>query len=210
MTAIGLAHQDRVGLSVFGQTGGGPAQHPGVRLSNATNHWQAIAHAMQRLEPSVEAAAERDAASDDAGSGHTDLAAAMDAVVQRLTRRSLVVLVSDLIDEPEHLEAGLRRLRFFRGRGHDALILQVLDPAEVAFEFNSPTDFIGLEGEGRLALDPAALRAAYREAVDDHLDRVARTCARFHFDYLRLDTAEALGPALSHFFARRASVVARR
>ena len=220
LTAVGLAHQDRVGLSIFGQAdpgltpwasgGGSGGGASGVRLSNASNHWQAVAHAMQRAEPAVEEAFERDAAGEDVGGGHTDLAAAIDAVVQRLTRRSLVVLISDLIDDPEHLEAGLRRLRYFRGRGHDALVLQVLDPAEVNFEFSSPTDFVGLEGEGRLGLDPAALRAAYREAVTEHLERVADLCGRFRFDHLQIDTSEALGPVLSHFFARRASAVSKR
>ena len=205
VSSIALAHQDRVGLSLFAD-----GERGGVRLSNASNHWQAIASAMHRAELVTELEEDEREADDAATDRKTDLAGVIDRAVTRLGQRSLVVLISDLFDDPERLEAGLRRLRFFRGRGHDALVLQVLDPAERDFNFRSPTDFVGLEGEGRIPLDPAALREAYREVMAEHTDRVAAVCAGFNFDFLQLNTAEALGPALSHFFARRASMLSKR
>jgi uncharacterized protein (DUF58 family) len=206
IASIALFHQDRVGLSLFADR-----YISGVRFSNASNHWQSLSEAMDRTELVAEID-ETDVNDQNAESlsGRTDLAGVIDRTVTRLSQRSLVVLISDLFDDPEHLESGLRRLRFFRGRGHDALILQVLDPAETGFDFRSPTDFIGLEGEGRLPLDPSALRQAYRDVVADHLERVEAAARKFNFDYLRLNTSESLGPPLSHFFARRASILSKR
>ena len=204
VSSIALAHQDRVGLSLFAD-----GERGRVRLSNASNHWQAIAAAMARCEL-VREVDEDEQDADAPTDRRTDLAGVIDRVVTRLSQRSLVVLISDLFDDPEKLEAGLRRLRFFRGRGHDALVMQVLDPAERSFDFNSPTDFVGLEGEGRIPLNPAALREAYRGVMQDHTERVREVCAGFNFDFVQLDTSEALGPVLSHFFSRRASVLSKR
>ena len=138
--------------------------------------------------------------------GHTNLATIADRTVARLTRRTLIVLISDLFDDPAHLEQGLARLHH---RGHDVLILQVMDPAELSFDFRDATDFIGLEGEGRLPLDPPALRAAYLEVLHDHLHAVQRVARQFNYDYLLLNTREALGPPLSQFLSRRSSMISK-
>ena len=116
------------------------------------------------------------------------------------------MLISDLFDDPGHLEQGLARLHH---RGHDVLILQVMDPAELSFEFRDGTDFVGLEGEGRLPLDPPAVRAAYLEVMHEHLTAVERVARQFNYDYLLLDTRDALGPPLSQFLSRRSSMIAK-
>ena len=89
-------------------------------------------------------------------------------------------------------------------------MIQTLDPAELSFPFRSPTDFLGLEGEGRLGLDPAALRKAYLQIIHEHVAKVQEIANRFRFDYLLLDTSKSLGPPLSHFLARRAAMAGRR
>jgi hypothetical protein len=140
------------------------------------------------------------------GEGFTDLGQIVDRTVARLTRRSLVVLVSDLFDDPDHLESGLARLHH---RGHDLIVLQVMDPAELSFGFRDLSEFRGMEGEGRLPVDPAALRSTYREVVAEHLRRVEAVTRKMGYDYLLLKTDEALGPPLSAFLARRASLISK-
>ncbi len=203
MASVGLAQRDRVGLTLFADD-----VVDGTRLSNASDHWQAIAATLARTELVDERNDEL--VPDDNTHNHTDLERIVDRTVNRLGRRSLVVLISDLFDDPAHLETALGRLRFFRGKGHDAIVLQVMDPAELDFGMRDPTDFVGLEGEGRLPLDPAALRTAYLEVVAEHLDVVEKLCRKFGFDYLRLNTKDALGPPLSHFLAKRASMIGKQ
>ena len=137
----------------------------------------------------------------------TSLARLFDQVAARIHQRGLVVLISDLFDEPTALEHGLARAHF---RRHDLFVLQTLDHAELTFPFRSPSEFMGLEGEGRLPLDPPALREAYLECMNAHLSQVKDITRRFGFDYLQVDTSESLGPALSHFLARRAALIDKR
>ncbi|CAM9900232.1 unnamed protein product [Laminaria digitata] len=199
MTNLALRQQDRVGLTLFADD-----IVSGSRLSNAQNHWKTIAQLLHRAELVKE---ENDAPVPmDNTHTHTDLELIVDRTVARLTRRSLVVLISDLFDDPAHLEKGLARLHH---RHHDVIILQVMDPAELGFDFRDASEFHGLEGEGRLPLDPAALRDTYLEVVDEHLRGIQSVARKFNYDYLLMNTQDALGPPLSHFLARRSSLIAK-
>jgi hypothetical protein len=77
------------------------------------------------------------------------------------------------------------------------------------FDFNQPALFEGLEEEGRLRIDPRALRAAYLETLTQHNDALAKAAIGFGFDYLRMDTHESVGPALSYLLARRNAQIKR-
>ncbi|MEM1209769.1 MAG: DUF58 domain-containing protein, partial [Planctomycetota bacterium] len=134
--------------------------------------------------------------------GRADLGKVIDELIAKLNRRSLVVIVSDFLDDTAGLERGLARLHY---RRHDAVLLQVLDPAELTFPFRDSSEFDGLEAEGRLPVDPQALRKAYVDALEDHLEALEGLTRRFTFDHVVLNTAEPIGPALSHFLAYRAS-----
>ena len=106
----------------------------------------------------------------------------------------------DLFEDPENIRQALAR---FRHRRHDVILLQTLDRQELQFGFSQPAPFIGLEGEGRLRIDPRALREAYLEAVTKHINEVSRIALSFGFDHHRLDTHESVGPALAYLLARR-------
>jgi len=77
------------------------------------------------------------------------------------------------------------------------------------FDFSQPAPFLGMEGEGRLRVDPRALRQAYLDSLKEHVERVARTARSFGFDYERIDTHDSIGPALSHLLAKRNAFIKR-
>jgi uncharacterized protein (DUF58 family) len=202
MANIALRQQDRVGLTLFADDIVG-----GSRLSNAQTHWKEIATLLHRTELVAEETDEpKPGDGHPPALGHTDLAAIADRTAARLHRRTLIVLISDLFDDPAHLEHGLARLHH---RHHDVIVMQIMDPAELEFSFRDATDFVGLEGEGKLPLDPAALRNAYLNVVTDHLRQVETTARKFGDDYVLLKTNEALGPPLSQFLAKRASLLSK-
>ncbi|MDD5629267.1 MAG: DUF58 domain-containing protein [Elusimicrobia bacterium] len=93
--------------------------------------------------------------------GETDLAAALEAAAARIRRRSLVVLISDLLGD---CEAMLKVIKALQARRHELMVLQVLDPAERDFGFEGPTVFRGLEDRRELFCDASSLQEAYREA----------------------------------------------
>lgn len=185
MSYVCLHQQDRVGVAVFAAE-----VRSLIKRSSAQGQWRRIVSAL-----STEPVAER-----------TNLAKVADQVLGKVTNRALFVIISDLFDEPESIRQALAR---FRHRRHDVILLNTLDRQEMRFDFNVPAPFIGLEDEGRLRVDPRALREAYLERIGAHLDAVARIGLSFGFDYHRLDTHESVGPPLAYLLARRAAFAKR-
>jgi uncharacterized protein (DUF58 family) len=202
MSYLALQQQDRVGLHLFDEQ-----IERATRMSNARGHWRSIAEVLNNAELSEAPPAQHSIfEQSEADLSRQHIARVFDSVVAKLTQRSLVVIVSDFFDDPALLEKALARLHH---RRHDVILMQTLDPAELQFPFRSPTEFTGLEGEGRLPLDPAALREAYLDAINEHLREIERIARQFRFDHLLLNTSQPLGPPLSHFLADRAARIAR-
>jgi uncharacterized protein (DUF58 family) len=197
MAYMALNQQDRVGLVLFSDR-----ILSATRLSNSREHWHTVIEAL--LGGAPEPVGDAVPGQEDRA---TDLARLFEQTLAKTRQRSILVLISDLLDEPQALERGLARVQH---RGHDLMVLQTLDPAERTFPFRAPADFIGLEGEGRLGLDPAALRTAYLHALNEHQQKVQQIVRQFRFDHRLLDTSEPPGPALHAFLAHRATVVDQR
>ncbi len=200
LARLALRQQDRVGMTLFADD-----EVSSTRLSGAAHQAGDISRRLEDVrlvaEPSSEALS-----LDAAVHTHTDLARIADRTALRLTRKSLVVLISDLFDDPDHLKHGLARLHH---RGHDVMVLQVMDRSERTLGLAGSLEFFGMEGEGRLPLDPAALRAAYVAVVEEHLTQLRAVVRGFGYDHLLLTTDEPPGPALRGFLARRAALIAR-
>lgn len=94
-----------------------------------------------------------------------DTGAALSDLASRLKRRSLVIIISDFLDDLENLARGCSHLRHHR---HDVLLLQVLDRAELTFPFRQASTFVGMESSSRLTIDPAGLRSAYLKHFEKH------------------------------------------
>ncbi len=130
----------------------------------------------------------------------THLSTVLAQVAENYPRRGLMVLLSDLFVAPEDLLQGLRRLR---QRGHDVLVLHVLDDDELDFPFAGPTRFEGLESDEQLSCNPRALRQGYLDALETFLATVRRGCARDRIDYALVRTSEPLDAALVAFLGHR-------
>jgi uncharacterized protein (DUF58 family) len=134
--------------------------------------------------------------------GETGVGALLEWLAGRLRRRGVAVLVSDFFDEPAGIEAGLQRLAH---QGTEVIAVQVLDPQELAFDYDGLLALEGLEGAGRLKVDPRALREAYQREIEAHSAAIARAARALSFDFLRADTAQALDQVLWTYLARRAA-----
>ena len=157
-----------------------------------------------RLEPSTRAAGFRricEALGKCQVGGETSLSGVLEAFVPTMKRRSLVVIVSDGFDHPDHFMKALRQLRHAR---HEVILLQVLAPEEFEFPFHRPTEFRSLESAGqRLLVDPHRLREVYRTQFRDFLAEIERRSAEIGVDFHRLRVDEPLGQSLGGFLARR-------
>jgi uncharacterized protein (DUF58 family) len=133
------------------------------------------------------------------------IGSALADVAQRLTKRSLIVVVSDLFDDEESV---LRSLEQLRHRRHDVIVLHTLDAAELDFPFRDIARFRDLESAGAVVADPRVLRRAYREEIDGFLQRIRTGCRSRHIDYALMTSDAPLDLALSAFLARRSGRVA--
>lgn len=130
----------------------------------------------------------------------TDLAGLLDSTAEKVPRRGLVVLLSDLLAPVEALEDGLTRLA---RRGIDSVVLQFLSDDELDFPLEGPTRFIGLEGDAQLDTNPRALRAGYLAALHEHLAAIESACASRGAHYRLVRTSESLDAVLVALLASR-------
>ncbi len=124
-------------------------------------------------------------------------------LAERITRRSLVMIFSDLFDDPAEILTGLSHLRH---QGHDVIVFHVLDRAELEFPFQESTLFRGLEQYPELLTDPRALRQGYLDQFTAFQDEVRRGCRTYNIDYVMLRTDQNLGGALANYLAFRAAL----
>jgi uncharacterized protein (DUF58 family) len=128
------------------------------------------------------------------------LGAVFHDLAERMPRRALVIVLSDLFDEVSEIVTGLQHLRHKR---HEVVVFHILDAAEVDFPFQQATLFRGLEQLPELLTDPRNLRKGYLEELQGYLQQVERGCRGQNIDYLRLRTDTNLGVVLSSYLAQR-------
>jgi len=121
-------------------------------------------------------------------------------LAERLGRRGIVVVISDLFDDVGPLLAGLKHLRH---RRHDVIVLHVLDPAELDFPFQQVTMFKGLEGLGDVVTEPRSLRAAYQKEVQAFVREIRTGCRTQQIDYQLIRTDRPLDAVLRTFLSAR-------
>ena len=117
---------------------------------------------------------------------------------QRMRRRGLVIVISDLFDDPDSLLRGLKRLKHGR---HDVRVLQVIDRAEEEFPFDDPTHFRGLEHSGERRIEPRALQRAYCEEFARFMKAVQVGVRRLGMEFVSVKTDEPLDGALRRLLA---------
>jgi uncharacterized protein (DUF58 family) len=133
--------------------------------------------------------------------GHkTDLGAILHRLADRFKRRCVIVLISDLYDDPEAVD---RALHHFRARRHEVILFHVLDRAELEFPFPQTAEFVDMETGERLQVDPAYVRDDYRRQIEEFLGRYRRICADCQFDYVLSDTSVPLDLMLSRYLEKR-------
>jgi uncharacterized protein (DUF58 family) len=130
----------------------------------------------------------------------SDLGRPLHQLAEALVKRSMVVLVSDLLDEPEPIIKGLKHLRF---RGSDVIVFQVLDPHELTFQFKGAARFRDLESDQQVTAEPSSIRTTYLRELAGLTLRYDRELRGAGIDYVQLDTSQPLDFALLAYLAAR-------
>jgi len=134
--------------------------------------------------------------------GETNLAAAIHDVASRVRKRSLMILLSDLLSDPD---AVIRALHHMKYAGHDLIIFQVLDQSEVTFEFDGRVRFEEPETLEHLDANPQAIRAAYLEELQAFIEQYRQECLNVRADFASVHNGMTFDKALIQFLTQRKS-----
>lgn len=181
-----LSQQDAVGLVTFDT-----AIRRYLPSRARTNHLNVLLEEMFATGPGQE----------------TALAPVFHEIAERVHRRSLLIIISDLFDRPEDI---LKALHHFRFRKHEVILMHVMADEELSFPFKNWSQFRDLERDGQqLDIDPESLRSAYLAEVRAFLDALEKGCGEMRIDYVPFSTKQDFGLALAAYLAHRKSLTRR-
>jgi len=172
--------QDAVGLVAFAEK-----VHTHVPARNRTGHMRTVFGNLSMLQPG----------------GETHLAESLHQLAEILTRRGIIIIISDFYDQPERLQESFQHLRF---KGHDLVAFHVLDQNELDFDFTDPVLLLeDAETQEQMPVLPDVVMSGYRERMRNHVEGMRRCAAANNVDYEMLTTKQPLDFALFSFLSRR-------
>ncbi len=183
LSYMAIQQQDSVGLAVFDSEL--KRYH---KPSNSPGQWRVITAELTQI-PRLK---------------KTNTGRILDQLAEKLTHRSLIVILSDFFDSIDNIKKGLRHLRY---KKHEIMAFQILDPMEIEFPFEDVTLFKGMEEMGELLTEPRALREGYLAELAGFTDQLKKLCRGMHIDFTRMNSGEALDVSLSGFLANRAASI---
>ncbi|HEX4128402.1 MAG TPA: DUF58 domain-containing protein [Pirellulales bacterium] len=132
--------------------------------------------------------------------GQTQIAKSIVQIAAMLRQRSLVMLFTDLLTDPEPVLKALHRLRH---GGHDVILFHILDEAEVRFPFDGVVEFEEPETSEKLTVDTAGFRHDYLDEIAQFRELYRRDCFQTGIDYVPLDTSMQFDRALGEYLVNR-------
>jgi len=130
----------------------------------------------------------------------TDVAAAIEQIANLVKKRGLIVVISDFLTDVSSLA---RPLSYLRSIGHEVLVLRVLDPMEVSFDFTEPSRFRDLESDSPMNIDPRAAKRGYQERFAAHQAELADVCATIGVQVTQILTNDRLDQVLYYWLAHQ-------
>ena len=181
-----MRQQDAVGLSVFDEK-----VRSFLPPASSHVHFLNIVRELDRQETAQK----------------TDLGAILSGFAERVKRKGLILIISDMFDSIDRIQRGLKHLRH---REHEVILFHILDKDELTFPFQRMTLFEGLEEHPELLANPRALRKAYLAELESFREILKRTCRNNRIDYVEIDTSKKLDVALTAYLATRAGRLRQR
>jgi len=174
-----VRQQDSVGLVAFDE-----AINVFLPPHSTTLHLNTVLHTLEELKPGKT----------------TRISKTFHDMAETIKRRGLIVIISDLYDEPREVVRGLRH---FRHKRHEVIIFHLFDPAELDFPFRALTDFVDMETGERLQADPKYVRDEYIKHVQEFIAAYKRDCSQGTIEYVMASTATPYDMMLTSYLGKR-------
>jgi uncharacterized protein (DUF58 family) len=185
-----LQQQDAVGLLLFSDH-----VHRVIPARSARTHLRILFHEMET------ALAEALAGGKKGEARRTDVGASLDAIADRIPRRGLMILISDLWDSnPERV---MRALKHFRHRQHEVVVFHLQDPKEDLFDYRDESIFVDMETGDRLSVQPWEIREEYRKMMRERIAYYTMECGRQRIAYERVLTDTPFDVAMLRYLEKR-------
>ncbi|MCF6157669.1 MAG: DUF58 domain-containing protein [wastewater metagenome] len=133
-------------------------------------------------------------------SGKSNISGVLGEFIEKIGRRSLVIIMSDFFDDIEKI---LQQLKYFQFKKNEIILFHTLDPYELTFPFETITFFESIEDERRILAEPKSIKERYLSEMNRFLEKFRQTCFENQIDYLLIDTSTPLDQALIKFLSRR-------
>jgi uncharacterized protein (DUF58 family) len=135
--------------------------------------------------------------------GRTSTANSLHIIAERIKRRGLIIVLSDLFDTPAEV---MTALRHFRHKKNEVIVMQILDPLERSFAFGSDAVFKDLETSEELITRPWHIQKAYQDGMRKFIDIYKKECREHNIDYILLDTSTPFDTALFEYLHKRSRI----
>ena len=130
----------------------------------------------------------------------TKIETVLHEMAERINKRGLVIIISDLLDDPKSILNGLKH---FRHKNQEVILFHILDRNELEFDFNSRTKFIDMESGVEITTDPWHIKTDYKNLILDLQKYYKSQCRHNNIDYVSLFTDDNLDKGLSEYFNKR-------
>ena len=135
----------------------------------------------------------------------TSTASALHEIAELTPKRSMVVIFTDLLDDPGQVDSIVEGLQHLKHNKHEVVIFQVMDAQkELGLEFeNRPHELIDMETGDRIKLNPLEIRDAYAKKLKEHFNEIRMRCINLHIDFVEVDVAQGFAPVLQQYLIQR-------
>ena len=133
----------------------------------------------------------------------TTIAPILHQTAESIKKRGLIILISDLFDDPEDVLTGLQHFRY---KGHEVIVFHILDPQELSLDFSQRVRFRDLESGEEIITDPWHIQSDYQKKMEYFCNYFKSRCRPKNIDYVRLSTDTSLDMALSEYLMKRKRV----
>ena len=174
-----LKQQDAVGLTLFDDR-----IRVNIPARSKRSHLNIILSQMQNIIAGPE----------------TTIAPVLHKTAEAIKKRGLIILISDLFDDPDKVLSGLQHFRY---KGHEVIVFHVLDPQELTLDFTQRTRFRDMESGEEIITDPWHIQSDYQKSMEQFCDYIKSNCRQKNIDYVQLSTDFPLDIALSEYLIKR-------
>ncbi len=133
-------------------------------------------------------------------SSTTNISETFHQMAERINRRGLIIVLSDLMDNPDKVISGLKH---FRHKKHEIVVFHILDPFERTFNFKHDSTFVDLESGEKIATQPWHIQAEYRQLVNNFIEKYKNQCLANRIDYVLIDTLQDFDRVLLQYLIKR-------